>query len=178
MSTISEWKAGDTLLQADLAKTLVRIRDQGMKGFYEGETARLIVEEMKRANGIISVEDLKNYQAVERQAVVFPFRKYQVVTMSLPSSGGIILPQLMKMIEHRNLSAKGFHSAEAVQLMVEAERRSYADRSEFLGDTDFVKVPVKTLISDAYLEERMKDFIPGKAGNSEVARSRAGTGRK
>jgi gamma-glutamyltranspeptidase/glutathione hydrolase len=160
--------AGDTLFQHDLARTLIRIRDQGMKGFYEGETARLIVEEMKRANGIISLEDLRNYQAVERKAVVFPFKEYQVITMSLPSSGGVLLPQLMKMIEHRDLASKGFHSPETVQLMVEAERRSYADRSEFLGDTDFVKVPVKKLTSDAYLEERMKDFVPGKAGNSEV----------
>jgi gamma-glutamyltranspeptidase / glutathione hydrolase len=88
--------------------------------------------------------------------------------MPLPSSGGIILPQMMKMIENRSLGAKGFHSPEAVQLMVEVERRSYADRSEFLGDTDFVKVPVKKLTSTAYLEERMKDYVPGKAGSSEV----------
>ncbi len=163
----SAWKEGDTLIQADLANTLIRIRDQGMKGFYEGETATLIVEEMKRSNGIISLEDLKNYRAVERKAVVFPYKKYQVVTMPLPSSGGIILPQLMKMVEHRDLARKGFHSPEAVQLMVEAERRAYADRSEFLGDTDFVKVPVAKLISTGYLEERMKDYVPGKAGNSE-----------
>ncbi len=161
------WREGDTLVQKDLAKTLVRIRDQGMKGFYEGETARLIVEEMKRANGIISLEDLKNYTATERKAVVFPYKGYDILTMPLPSSGGIILPQLMKTIEKRNLAAKGFHSPEAVQLMIEAERRSYADRSEFLGDADFVKVPVKRLISESYLEERMKDFVPGKAGNSE-----------
>jgi len=163
-----EWKQGDTLFQPELAKSLIRIRDQGMKGFYEGETARMIVDEMKRAHGIITFEDLKNYRALERQAVIFPYKEYQVLTMPLPSSGGIILPQMMKMIENRNLGAKGFHSPEAVQLMVEVERRSYADRSEFLGDTDFVKVPVKKLTSTAYLEERMKDFVPGKAGSSEV----------
>jgi len=161
------WKEGDTLVQKDLANTLIRIRDQGIKGFYEGETARLIVEEMKRANGIISLEDLKNYTAIERKAVIFPYKEYDIITMPLPSSGGVILQQLMKTIEKRNLAAKGFHSPEAVQLMIEAERRSYADRSEFLGDADYVKVPVKRLTSEAYLEERMKDFVPGKAGNSE-----------
>jgi gamma-glutamyltranspeptidase / glutathione hydrolase len=163
-----EWKQGDTLVQPDLAKSLIRIRDLGMKGFYDGETASMIVEEMKRAHGIITLEDLKNYKAVERQAVVFPYKEYEVLTMPLPSSGGIILPQMMKMNENRNLGKKGFHSPEAVQLMVEVERRSYADRFEFLGDTDFVKVPVKKLTSTAYLEERMKDFVPGKAGSSEV----------
>ncbi len=162
------WKSGDTLVQHELANTLIRIRDEGMKGFYEGETARLIVEEMKSASGIITLKDLSSYQAEERQAVVFPYKKYQVITMPLPSSGGIILPQLMKSIESRNLRAKGFQSPEAVQLMVEAERRSYADRAEFLGDIDFVKVNVEKLTSAAYIEDRMKDFIPGKAGNSDM----------
>ena len=161
------WKQGDTLVQPELAKTLIRIRDLGLKGFYEGETARLIVEEMKRANGIITFEDLRNYDAVERKAVIFPYKQYEILTMPLPASGGIILLQLMKSIEKRNLGNKGFQSPEAVQLMVEAERRSYADRSEFLGDTDFVKVPVKQLTSEAYIANRMKDFVPGKAGNSD-----------
>ena len=161
------WKAGDTLVQSDLARTLIRIRDHGEQGFYEGETARLIVEEMKRANGIITLEDLKAYKAVERKAVLFPYKKYEILTMPLPSSGGIILPQLLKIIEKRNIAAMGFHSPAAVQLMVEAERRAYADRSEYLGDTDFVKVPVKRLTSESYLNERMSDFVPGKAGNSD-----------
>jgi len=161
------WKAGDTLIQQDLAKTLTRIKESGKNGFYGGETARLIVAQMKKANGIISEDDLKNYQAVERNAVIFPYKKYSMITMPLPASGGVILPQLMKTVEDRKLGKMGFLSPEAVQLMVEAERRSYADRSEFLGDQDFVKVPVKTLTSEEYVGERMKDFVPGVAGNSE-----------
>lgn len=160
------WRGGDTLVQPDLVKTLERIRDQGQKGFYEGETARLIVEEMKRGKGLITLDDLKNYRAVERNAVVFPYKGYEIVTMSLPSSGGIILPQLMGMVGPRDLGKKGFNSPEAVQLMIEAERRAFADRAEYLGDTDFVKVPVKKLVSQGYLDERMKDYAPGVAGNS------------
>ncbi|PVD52162.1 gamma-glutamyltransferase [Terrimonas sp.] len=167
------WKAGDTLLQKDLALTLTRIRDEGKKGFYEGETAKLIVEEMKRANGIISPEDLKNYEAAERNPVVFNYKDYQIISMPLPSSGGIIIQQCLRMIEDKNIGAMGFHSAAAMQLMIEAERRSYADRAEYMGDADFVKVPVKTLVSDAYTKERMKDFIPGKAGSSQ--QTKAGT---
>ena len=163
-----KWKAGDMLIQKDLAATLTRIRDLGQKGFYEGETAKLIVAEMLRGNGIISLEDLKNYQAVERQAVDFNYKGYQVVTMPLPSSGGIILQQMLKMIEDKNIATMQFQTAASVQLMTEVERRAYADRAEFLGDPDFVKVPVKTLVSDAYLKERMSDYHPGKAGNSKI----------
>ena len=162
------WKAGDTLVQKDLAATLKRIRDKGQQGFYEGETARLIVEEMKKGKGIISLNDLKNYQAKERTATEFNYKDYHIITMSLPSSGGIILEQLLKMIEDRNIAAMKFQSPAAVQLMTEAERRAYADRGEFLGDPDFVKVPVKTLVSKAYLTERMKDYDPAKAGSSKM----------
>ncbi len=162
-----EWKAGDMLVQNDLANTLKRIRDRGQKGFYEGETANLIVTEMKKGKGIISLDDLKNYQAVERPVIDFPYKGYQILTMPLPSSGGIILQQMMKMIEDKNIAALKFQTAASVQLMTEVERRAYADRAEFLGDPDFVKVPVKTLVSTKYLSERMKDFEPGKAGNSK-----------
>ena len=164
----TDWKAGDILIQKDLAKTLKRIRDNGQKGFYEGETARLIVAEMNKGKGIISLDDLKNYQAKERAVINFNYKGYQVITMPLPSSGGIILQQMMKMIEEKNIAAMQFQTAASVQLMTEAERRAFADRAEFLGDPDFVKVPVKTLVSAAYLKERMKDYIPGKAGNSKT----------
>jgi len=163
-----EWEAGDILIQKDLANTLKRIRDNGQKGFYEGETARLIVVEMQKGKGIISLDDLKNYQAKEREAIEFNYKGYQVVTMPLPSSGGIILQQMMKMIEDKNIAAMQFQTAASVQLMTEVERRAYADRAEFLGDPDFVKVPVKTLVSAGYLNERMKDYEPGKAGNSKT----------
>jgi gamma-glutamyltranspeptidase/glutathione hydrolase len=162
------WKEGDTLVQKELAATLSRIRDQGAKGFYEGETARLIVEEMKRGKGNISLDDLKNYSAVQRPAISFDYKGYQVIGMPMPSSGGLLMQQMMKMIEDKNIAAMGFHSPSAVQLMIEVERRAYADRAEFMGDQDFVKVPVKTLSSKSYLKKRMEDFIPGKATPSEI----------
>ncbi|MGB4772778.1 MAG: gamma-glutamyltransferase [Chitinophagaceae bacterium] len=161
-----QWKAGDTLAQPDLVKTLERIRDQGWKGFYEGETARLIVEEMARGKGLISLEDLRSYQATEREAVVFPYKNYEIVTMALPSSGGVLLPQMMNMVRNRELGKKGHNTPDAIQLMVEVERRAYADRSQFLGDPDFVKVPIKTLTSQSYADKRMEDYKPGVAGNS------------
>ena len=166
----TSWQAGDTLIQKDLSNTLKRIRDLGAKGFYEGETARLIVAEMNKGKGIIALEDLKSYRAKERTAVEFDYKSYHIVSMPLPSSGGIILQQVLKMIEQKNMGALKFQSAESVQLLAEAERRAYADRAKYLGDADFVKVPVKTLVSKAYLDERMKDYTPGKAGNSKDTR--------
>ncbi|NML22127.1 gamma-glutamyltransferase [Pseudoflavitalea sp. G-6-1-2] len=160
------WKAGDTLIQTDLANTLKRIRDEGRKGFYEGVTAKLIVEEMNRGKGIISYEDLKNYEASEREIVSFPYKGYTILTMPLPSSGGILLPQMMKMVEDKNIQQMGFQTTASVQLMTEVERRAYADRAKFLGDADFYKVPVRTLTSEAYIKERMKDYDPSKAGTS------------
>lgn len=169
------WKAGDILIQKELANTLRRIRDLGRKGFYEGETARMIVAEMQKGKGlpagqpgIISLEDLTNYQAKERTALDFNYKGYAIITMPLPSSGGIILEQMMKMIEGRNIAAMQFQTAASVQLMTEVERRAYADRAEFLGDPDFVKVPIKKMVSAAYLDGRMKDYEPGKAGNSKA----------
>ncbi|MGH2648182.1 MAG: gamma-glutamyltransferase, partial [Ginsengibacter sp.] len=161
------WKAGDTLIQKDLANTLKRIRDNGMKGFYEGETAKLIVEEMKKGHGIISLEDLKSYEAKIRKPIVFDYKGNTVVTMPLPSSGGIMLEQMLKMSSYENLSNMKFETPESVQLMTEIERRAFADRAKFLGDPDFVKVPVKTLVSDTYLKKRMSDYVAGKAGNSK-----------
>ena len=120
------WKKGDTLVQTDLAATLKRIRDKGAAGFYEGETAKLIVEEMRRGSGIISYDDLKNYTAKPRIPHTFSYKGYKVIGMPMPSSGGLLLHQMMKMIEDRNIGAMGFHSVQAVQLMTEAERRAYA----------------------------------------------------
>lgn len=161
------WKEGDTLIQNDLAKTLKRIRDKGQQGFYEGETARLVAEEMQRGKGIITVADLKNYKAVNRTPIEFDYKNAKVVTMPLPSSGGIILEQMLKMSGMYRLGTMGFETAESVNLMTEIERRSFADRGKYLGDADFYKVPVKTLVSDTYLRDRMKTFVPGKAGNSK-----------
>ena len=167
------WKAGDTLVQKELANTLKRIRDNGAKDFYEGETAAMIVAEMQKGKGIISMQDLKIYTAKERKPMEFDYKDCHIITMPLPSSGGIILQQVLKMISPKNIGAMKFQTPASVQLMVEAERRAFADRAEFLGDADFVKVPVKTLVSNKYLAERIKDFIPGKAGNSIA--TKAGT---
>lgn len=160
------WKAGDTLIQKDLARTLRLIRDKGAKGFYEGETARLIIAEMQRGKGIITAADLKNYEAKEREPDVFDYKNYTIVTMPLPSSGGVLLHQMMKMVEDQPLKEYGFESAKAVHLMTEAERIAYADRAKYLGDRDFYSVPVKTLTSEAYLHQRKALIDPDKAGNS------------
>ena len=161
------WKAGDTLYQKDLANTLQRIRNNGAKGFYEGETAKLIIAEMKRGNGIITLADLKNYKPVIRQPLTFKYEGNTVVTMPLSSSGGIILEQMMKMSSMQHIDQMRFETPQSVQLMTEIERRAYADRAKFLGDPAFVKVPVSTLVSDAYLKQRMSDYKPGEAGNSK-----------
>lgn len=164
----SPWKEGDILIQKDLANTLKRIRDKGARGFYEGETAKLIVNEMQRGGGIISYEDLRNYKAKKRQPHVFDYKEYRIVGMPMPSSGGLLVHQMMKMIEKRDIRSMGFQSPQSVQLMIEAERRAYADRAKFMGDADFYKVPVAELTSDQYLSERMKDYSPDKAGSSKI----------
>ena len=165
------WKKGDTLIQKDLAATLRRIRDNGRDGFYKGPTADLIVAEMKRGNGIITYADLEDYQPKERQPLVFSYKGYQIVSMPPPSSGGILLLQMLKMVEKRPLPFYGFHSTKAVQLMTEVERRAYADRAAHLGDPDFYKVPIETLASEAYLEQRMLDYDSTRAGKSSVIKA-------
>jgi len=161
------WKAGDTLVQKDLARTLRLIRDKGARGFYEGETAALIIAEMGRGKGIITAADLKNYEVKEREPSVFGYKNYGIVTMPLPSSGGVILQQMMKMVADQPLKAYGFESAKSVHLMTEAERLAYADRAKYLGDRDYYSVPVKTLTSDAYLQQRKALIDPDKAGSSK-----------
>ena len=157
------WKAGDTLVQADLARTLTRIRDSGRAGFYRGETAEDIVGEMRRSHGLISLADLADYHAVLRSPVRFTYHGYTVVSMPPPSSGGILLEQMLGMASLYPLASYGFESVRSVQLMCEIERRAYADRAMYLGDPDFVRVPVSALVSPAYLRARMKDYDPHKA---------------
>lgn len=161
-----KWKAGDTLVQKELAATLKRMQKNGAAGFYEGETAKLIVEEMQRGKGIITLDDLKNYTAKLREPLQFNYRDHQIISFAPPSSGGILIAQMMKMIEKFPVGSYGFQTPASVQLMIEAERRAYADRAEHMGDPDFWKVPVDTLISDTYLTERMKDYNPSKASVS------------
>lgn len=158
-----EWKAGDLLIQPELAHTLELIRDKGRAGFYEGEVAAHIVKEMKRGGGLITAADLKNYKASWREPITGNYKGYKVITMPPPSSGGIALLQLLKSVESYPLSRWGFNVDSTVQLIVEAERRVYADRAAHLGDPDFYKVPVKGLLDAAYQPSRMKDFSWSKA---------------
>jgi gamma-glutamyltranspeptidase/glutathione hydrolase len=162
----SGWKAGDTLVQPDLAATLERIRDHGREGFYSGRTAELIVSEMKRGNGIISAADLEQYSSEFRKPLSSGYRNYTIVTCPPPSAGGIILLQLFAMVENFPLGAFGFRSSEMVHLIAEAERRAFADRAEYAGDADFIRVPVKGLLNREYLTGRMSDFNKRKASLS------------
>jgi gamma-glutamyltranspeptidase/glutathione hydrolase len=166
-----KWKGGDTLVQKELAGTLKRMQKDGALGFYGGETAKLIVEEMQRGNGIISLDDLKNYTAKLRKPLEFDYRGHHVISFAPPSSGGIIIGQMLKMIEKYPMKDYGFQTAKSVQLMIEAERRAYADRAEHLGDPDFYKVPIKTMISEEYLAQRMSDYTPEKAGSSTAVKA-------
>jgi gamma-glutamyltranspeptidase/glutathione hydrolase len=153
-----QWKEGDILIQGDLAKTLELIRDNGRSGFYAGKTANAIVAEMKTGNGLISITDLANYHSVWRKAIKGTYKGYGIITMPPPSSGGIALLQLLKSVESFPLHRFGYNSDSTVSVMVEAERRVYADRSKYLGDPDFYKVPVDSLLRPAYIKSRMKSF--------------------
>ncbi|SFH88587.1 gamma-glutamyltransferase [Halpernia frigidisoli] len=159
----STWKAGDLLIQKELAKTLIRIRDLGEKGFYEGETAKAIVAEMKRGNGIVTLEDLKNYKTISRKPLTFDYKGNEIVAMGLPSSGGILLQQMLKMSSYANIEKYQQNSAQAVQPMVEAERRAFADRAEYMGDPAFIQDNTAKLVSDDYLKNRWKSYNPEKA---------------
>ena len=166
----SKWKAGDILIQKDLANTLRRIRDKGREGFYAGETAQKIVSEMQRGGGLITVNDLKNYRSQWREPLRGKYRGYDIITMPPPSSGGVAMLQMMQIVEKYPMQQYGFHSAEAAHIIIEAERRVYADRAEYLGDPDFVKVPVDKLLNTNYLSQRFKDFEPQKATSSNAVK--------
>ncbi|MEO3405382.1 gamma-glutamyltransferase [Mucilaginibacter sp. CAU 1740] len=152
------WKEGDILVQEDLAKTLEQIRDKGRDGFYDGPVADMIVAEMKQGDGIITKQDLKDYHAVWRKAIIGEYKNYKIITMPPPSSGGIALLQLLKSVEQFPLKRYGHNQDSTIRLMVEAERRVYADRSKYLGDPDFYKVPVDILLRPEYITSRMKSF--------------------
>lgn len=153
-----EWKEGDLLVQEDLAKTFEQIRDKGRDGFYDGPVADLIIDEMKQGNGLITKADLKNYHAVWRDALIGNYKDYKIITMPPPSSGGIALLQLLKSVEPYPLKRWGYNQDSTIRLIVEAERRVYADRSKYLGDPDFYKVPVDSLLKPSYIASRMKSF--------------------
>ena len=150
----------ETFVQKDLAAVLRRIRDRGRDGFYRGETADLIVAEMERGNGLITHADLEAYEAVERAPIRGTYRGYSVISMPPPSSGGIALVQLLNAVEPIDLGALGFHTTASIHRIAEAERRVYADRAQWLGDPDFVEMPVEGLLSKGYMQSRMADFDP------------------
>ena len=165
------WKQGDILVQKELAATLKLIQKEGAKGFYEGKTAELLVAEMKRGNGIITLNDLKNYKVIERKPLAFNYKGNEVVSMPLPSSGGILLAQMLKMASFENLENHAQNSTQAVQIMVEAERRAFADRAEYMGDPEFIQDQTARLISEEYLKNRWKSFNKNAATpSSEVGK--------
>ena len=158
-----DWKKDDILIQDDLANTLERILRDKSKGFYQGKTAELIISEMKHLTGIITQKDLDAYKPIWRKPIVQSYKNYVIIGMPPPSSGGIALAQLMGMVKNYPLSQWGASSDSTVQLMIEAERRVYADRAKWLGDPDFVKVPLKPLLDTNYIKNRISSLDFNKA---------------
>lgn len=164
---LKEWNVADTIYHLELASTLVRIRDNGRAGFYEGETANLLVKEMERGNGFITQEDLDNYHSIWRTPITSNYQGYKIITMPPPSSGGIALTQLLQSVELFDLKKLEHNSADYIHLLTEVERRVYADRAEYLGDMDFYNVPIKQLTDLDYNKSRMDSFNPSKATPSD-----------
>ncbi|MCL4133013.1 UNVERIFIED_CONTAM: hypothetical protein GTU68_008890 [Idotea baltica] len=162
------WKKGDTLKQEELAQTLERIRDFGKDGFYKGKTADLLVNYVSELGGIISHQDLEKYNAVWRKPIAFSYKDYNITSMTLPASGGICLAQILKAIEPYDLTNIEHNSTKYIQLLTEAERRSYADRAHYLGDIDFVNVPIDSLTNPNYINKRMESFSWDKATPSST----------
>lgn len=165
-----ELNAGDTLKIPVLAETLSRIAANGRDEFYKGKTAKILSKHIKDKGGIISEEDLAGYEAAWRDPVVFPYKDLKIISMAPPSSGGITLAQIFKMLEPYDLKTFGHHSLEHIQLLVEAERRAYADRNFYLGDPDFVDIPIDELVNSDYLKSRMESFSFDSATKSSEIR--------
>jgi gamma-glutamyltranspeptidase/glutathione hydrolase len=161
-----QWRTGDTIKNPSLAKTLERIKTEGRDGFYKGKTADFIVNKVQNLGGIITKEDLENYNVKWRDPIIFNYNGHKIISMPPPSSGGICLAQILKTIEPYNIGQYKHNSKKYIQLIVEAERRSYADRSYFLGDPDFVDISKDSLTSIKYLSKRMKSFNWDKATKS------------
>ena len=160
------WKENDTIKYPSLSETLIRIQKNGKDEFYKGETAKRLVNFIQENGGIITLEDLAKYEAKWRTPVTFSYDDLRIISMAPPSSGGICLAQIMNAVEPFDLHEYGHNSVKAIQVITEAERRAYADRGFFLGDSDFVDVPQKELTSKAYSNKRMKDFTFEKATKS------------
>ena len=177
------FEKGDTIKYPALSETLKRIQKNGKAEFYTGETARKLVAFLQKNGGIATLEDLRNYEVKWRNPVEFTYKELKVISMSPPSSGGICLAQIMKMIEPFDLVGLGHNTLETIQLLTEAERRAYADRNHYLGDPDFVEMPLEMLLDETYLRKRMQDFTFKRAtpsssvsfGGVEFAESRETT---
>lgn len=163
----SPYEEGELFVQKDLANTLRTIAGQGRDGFYKGRVADLFVETMEKHGGLITHEDLENYQVFERPPVEGKYKDYDIISMGPASSGGVCLIQLLNILERYDIGALGWNTPETVHLVVEAERRVYADRAEFLGDPAFVDIPVEKLISKEYADIRARDIDPSRATPSE-----------
>ena len=163
MRDIKEWNEGDIIVQKDLAKTLKRIATNGRDGFYEGETADLIVSEMKANNGLITYEDLKEYNSVYRKPIIGSYRGYTIISMGPPSSGGPLIIQMLNMLENFDVSSMTRNSTEFVHMLTEIQRLAYADRAIHLGDPDFYPSPVPMLISKDYAKKRLELVSMNKA---------------
>ena len=163
MRDIKEWNEGDIIVQKDLAKTLKRIATSGRDGFYEGETADLIVSEMKANNGLITYEDLKEYNSVYRKPIIGSYRGYTIISMGPPSSGGPLIIQMLNMLENFDVSSMTRNSTEFVHMLTEIQRLAYADRAIHLGDPDFYPSPVPMLISKDYAKKRLELVSMDKA---------------
>ncbi|MEO0902828.1 MAG: gamma-glutamyltransferase, partial [Bacteroidota bacterium] len=166
----ANFKAGDTIKYPELAMTLQKISEQGKDGFYKGEVAQKLSAFIQERGGFVTEDDLAKYQAKWREPIVFNYKDLKIISMSPPSSGGVTINQNFKMMEPYDVSSFGHNSLKTVQLFTEASRRAYADRNYFLGDPDFVDIPLDVLLSDSYLNERMADFSFDKATlSSEVS---------
>lgn len=161
------WQAGDLWVQSDLAESLKRISEQGKDGFYRGRTADLLVAEMRRLGGMITHEDLQAYDVQWREPIKGSYRGYDIWSMPPPSSGGVLVVQMLNMLEPYDLGDLGWGTADTIHLMVEAQRRAYADRAEHMGDPDFYPVPLAMLTDKDYARERFSDFNPEQASDSE-----------
>lgn len=162
------FEAGSVVKNLALAKTLERIAVEGSAGFYKGPNAEALIQRVQETGGIMTLEDLKAYKPVWRTPIYFNYKDLRLITMGPPSSGGICLGQIMKMIAPYNIGQYKQNSEEAVQIMVEAERRSYADRSKYLGDPDFISIPSDSLLDSAYLAARMENFSFNEATPSSA----------
>ena len=167
------FKEKDTIKYPALAATLKRIAKNGRDEFYKGQTAKTLVQYLQQKGGIITMKDLKQYEAKWRTPLSYQYKDLKIISMPPPSSGGICLAEIFKMIAPFDLSKMGHNSTASIQVIVEAERRAYADRSHYLGDPDFVKIPIKALLADDYLQQRMSSFSFEKATlSSEIKKGK------